>query len=188
MKTIRYFCIGCDFLFRTATAAVRSTLSRFTLSTIYNFVWCRSHNAVVFCDPTKTTTKRLHVSPLSSYFCITTKQQHHCTSTTQNRTNDWHTQNAASHEWWKNRTGGKLREKKNYDSTANECDVFFLFSRSNWHEILLTWRSQRKQITKRFPVVFNIDYNIDSELATIAVVGQSAGLASGDSSGDHIFI
>lgn len=84
--------------------------------------------------------------------------------------------------------GWKTARKKNYDSTANECDVFFLFSRSNWHEILLTWRSQRKQITKRFPVVFNIDYNIDSELATIAVVGQSAGLASGDSCGDHIFI
>lgn len=72
----------------------------------------------------------------------------------------------------------KKKKKKTMtdDSTAHECDVFFFFSRSNWHENLLTSRSQRKQITKRFPVVLNKEFGIESELAKIAVVGRSAEL------------
>lgn len=174
MKTIRFFCIGREF-FR-AEAPLRSTLSRFTLSVFSNFVWCRSHDAVVFCGPTKTTTERLHVSPLSSRPNKGTTSVHNLR---------WDKYNTAPNERLTYakcclRRNCKWRRKKKKtmtdDSTAHECDVFFFFSRSNWHENLLTSRSQRKQITKRFPVVLNKEFGIESELAKIAVVGRSAEL------------
>lgn len=153
MKTIRFSCVGRDFFPGSSTTAYHIV----TIYFVNIFQFCLmsvSRRRVVFCDPTKTTTERLHVSPLSSRPNKGTTIYDE-TTTTQRRTNDWHTQNAASDERWQ-----KLANKekaKRWQTTAQHTNVTcsFFFSRSNWHENLLTWRSQRKQITKRFPFVLN---------------------------------